>query len=339
MGNFLYIAARRLRKGLFSSASDSFVSISIGFIIIYSISKLINWILIYSDWNVVTKNLPLYFFGTYPNEQIWRPLLWMLFILTLTLVTLLGPNRNKTKLFLQIGWVLMAPIGLFLIGGGYGIKSISTEMWGGLMLTIILTIFSAIISLPLGILLALGRQSNYGLIRKLCRFYIDFMRSLPLITVLFFGQLLIPLFLPMEMEISRVGRSILAFSLFSSSYIAEDVRGGLQAIANEQKEACAALGLSKLQMIKLVILPQALSTALPSLTNQAIGLLQNTSLMAILGLVELLGISRSLLANPEYIGRYLEVYIWIALLYWVICTIIALLARKIESNINYLNKT
>ena len=160
------------------------------------------------------------------------------------------------------------------------------------------------------------------------------MRAVPLISILFFGQLLIPLFLPIGFEISRFIRAALAFGFFSSAYVAEDIRGGLQAIPTTQYEAALVLGLSPKQTNQLIILPQALKIALPALTNTTIGLLQNTSLMAILGLVELLGISRSILANPEFIGRYLEVYIWLAALYWFICTVIALLSRQLEHQLN-----
>ena len=151
-----------------------------------------------------------------------------------------------------------------------------------------------------------------------------------LIAVLFFGQLLIPLFLPAGVEVDRVWRAIFSFTLFVSAYIAEDIRGGLQAIPKTQIEAAETLGLSQLQIISFVVIPQALRIALPALTNQAIGLFQNTSLMAILGLIELLGVGRSLLANPEFIGRYIEVYVWLAAVYWFCCTFMAILARHLE---------
>ena len=169
--------------------------------------------------------------------------------------------------------------------------------------------------------------------------YIEVMRAVPLIAVLFFGQLLIPLFLPPGLELNRVLRAVIAFALFAAAYIAEDVRGGLQAIPPTQTEAAAVLGLSPFQSLRLVVLPQALRIALPALTNQAVGLLQNTSLMAILGLVELLGISRSLLANPAFIGRYLEVYVWLAAVYWLACTAMALLARHLEIQLDPLRSS
>ena len=183
-------------------------------------------------------------------------------------------------------------------------------------------------ALPIGVLLALGRNSDLPVLRLSSRLYIDLMRAVPLIAVLFFGQLLIPLFLPMQLEINRVLRAVVAFALFAAAYVAEDVRSGLQSIPSTQTEAAAALGLSPIQSLRLVVLPQALRIAIPALTNQAIGLLQNTSLMALLGLVELLGIGRSLLANPAFIGRHLEVYVWLGGLYWVFCTAMALLAEN-----------
>ena len=156
------------------------------------------------------------------------------------------------------------------------------------------------------------------------------MRAVPLIAVLFFGQLLIPLFLPVGIEIDRVWRAIIAFTLFVSAYIAEDIRGGLQSIPKNQIEAAKSLGLNKFQINIFILIPQALRVALPAITNQLIGLFQNTSLMSILGLMELLGVSRSILANPEFIGQYIEVYIWLASVYWLFCTIMAFVSKKLE---------
>ena len=202
--------------------------------------------------------------------------------------------------------------------------------WGGLTLTIFLTLSSAFLALPLGIFLALCRQSSFLLIKKISSMYIDFMRAIPLIAVLFFGQLLIPLFLPTGLEIDRVWRAILAFTLFVSAYVAEDIRGGLQSIPKTQIESANSLGLNKYQIKRLILIPQSIRIALPALTNQSIGLFQNTSLMAILGLVELLGVGRSVLANPEFIGQYIEVYVWLASVYWIFCTTFAIIGRHLE---------
>ena len=292
--------------------------------------SVLHWLLHGADWLVVTNNLPHYAVGSYPADQRWRPLLWITGLIALTLITLVGPRQGLWRKVLPIAWLAMAPLGLLFLAGGFGLMPVGTSDWGGLSLTVLLTIGSGLLALPLGVLLALGRRSALPVLRWSSVAYIELMRAVPLIAVLFFGQLLIPLFLPPGFEINRVLRAVLAFALFASAYIAEDVRGGLQAIPPTQQEAAQVLGLSPRQTLQLVVLPQALRIALPSLTNQAVGLLQNTSLMAILGLVELLGISTSLLANPAFIGRYLEVYLWLAAVYWLACTAMALLARHLE---------
>ncbi len=328
---------RSFKKGLFKNPTDALITILLLLTIIWASSKAIHWIFMTADWRVVIDNLNLYSFGSYPDSEQWRPLLWLILIFTLSCLTLFGAKSGFLRKSVTFLWILMVPIGILLLAGGLGLTQIPTRNWGGLSLTLILTTCSAYIALPLGILLALGRQSHLKIINSVCRVYIDFMRSVPLIAVLFFGQLLIPLFLPIDYEINRFFRAVLAFGLFAASYVAEDIRGGLQSIPSTQYEAALVLGLSPQQTIRLIILPQAFKTALPALTNQAIGLLQNTSLMAILGLVELLGISRSILANPEFIGRYLEVYVWLAAVYWFICTVMALLSRHIEQQLNPIN--
>ena len=292
--------------------------------------SVLHWLLNGADWSVVTSNLPLYGVGSYPANQRWRPLVWITGLIVVTLLTLVGPRQGAWRKALPIAWLAMAPLGLWFLAGGLGLIPVGTSDWGGLSLTLLLTIGSGLLALPMGVLLALGRRSALPVLRWSSVAYIELMRAVPLIAVLFFGQLLIPLFLPPGFEINRVLRAVLAFALFASAYIAEDVRGGLQAIPPTQQEAAQVLGLSPRQTLQLVVLPQALRIALPSLTNQAVGLLQNTSLMAILGLVELLGISTSLLANPAFIGRYLEVYLWLAAVYWLACTAMALLARHLE---------
>jgi general L-amino acid transport system permease protein len=290
----------------------------------------LHWLWHGADWTVVVTNLPLYAVGSYPEAERWRPLLCIVAVVVLIVITVIGPRHGGWRQALPLLWSAMAPLGIWLLAGGLGLSPVGTQSWGGFSLTLLLTAGSGLLALPLGVLLALGRRSDLPVLRGGSTAYIELMRAIPLIAVLFFGQLLIPLFLPPGVEINRVLRAVVAFALFAAAYIAEDVRGGLQAIPPTQREAAAVLGLSPRQSLQLVVLPQALRVALPSLTNQAVGLLQNTSLMAILGLVELLGISRSLMANPAFIGRYLEVYIWLAAVYWLACTAMALLARHLE---------
>ena len=321
---------QRLKKTLFSSLSNSIISLI--FILIISLVCLntFRWLIFKANWAVVTSNLPLYAFGSFPPNERWRPATWIIILFSLSIITIFGPGWKWLRKNLLIAWVGTIPLGLYLLYGGFGLSPIMSRHWGGLTLTILLTACSSLLSLPLGIVLALCRQSSLPLIEKISSIYIDVMRAVPLIAVLFFGQLLIPLFLPVEIEVDRVWRAIFAFTLFVSAYIAEDIRGGLQSIPNTQIEAANSLGLNQFQIIQLILIPQALRIALPALTNQSIGLFQNTSLMAILGLVELLGVGRSILANPEFIGQYIEVYVWLACVYWMVCTIMAVLARHLE---------
>ena len=313
---------------------ETVISLLVIALIAWSIWASGSWVVQAADWSVVGSNLPLYLSGSYPESERWRPWLWISLLTVLILVTLLRPRKGGSLRWLELAlpwcWIAMIPLGLGLLGGGIALSAVPSRDWGGLSLTLLLTACSAALALPIGVLLALWRNSDLPVLRLSSRLYIDLMRAVPLIAVLFFGQLLIPLFLPMQLEINRVLRAVVAFALFAAAYVAEDVRGGLQSIPLTQTEAAAALGLSPIQSLRLVVLPQALRIAIPALTNQAIGLLQNTSLMALLGLVELLGIGRSLLANPAFIGRHLEVYVWLGGLYWVFCTAMALLARRIE---------
>ena len=325
---------KRLRKYFSTRPIDALISLLLIGLIGSTLSTTLHWLLIDADWSVVSGNLPLYFFGSFPIDQRWRPLLWITLLISLSVLTLFGPKQGWLRKTLPPLWVSMIPIGVVLLAGGLGMLPVPSRSWGGLTLTLLLTVCSGALAMPMGVLLALGRQSQLPLIRRLSAIYIDAMRAVPLIAILFFGQLLIPLFLPVGFEVNRVLRAVIAFALFASAYIAEDVRGGLQSIPATQAEAAAVLGLKQQEIMWLIVLPQALRIALPALTNQAIGLLQNTSLMAILGLVELLGISRSLLANPDFIGRYLEVYVWLAGVYWVVCTAMALLARHLEHQLN-----
>ncbi len=328
--NSIMIFIQKLRNIFFSNILNTIFSLVIILLISLAFLNTFEWIIFDANWKVVTSNLPLYAFGSFPSNEQWRPATWIISLLLLSIITLFGPEWKWLRQNLLLTWISTIPLGLYLLYGGFGLSPIMSRHWGGLTLTILLTTCSSLFSLPFGIILALCRQSSLPLIRKLSSIYIDVMRAIPLIAVLFFGQLLIPLFLPVGIEIDRVWRSILAFTLFVSAYIAEDIRGGLQAIPNTQIEAANSLGLNQYQIIQFILIPQALRIALPALTNQSIGLFQNTSLMAILGLVELLGVGRSILANPEFIGQYIEVYVWLACVYWLVCTIMAVLGRHLE---------
>ncbi len=236
--------------------------------------------------------------------------------------------------WVSLSWFLSYFVALWLIGGGLGLTNVSTNDWGGLVLTLFTAISGIALCFPLGIILALGRRSALPVVRWLSTAYIEIVRGVPLVAFLFMGQVMIPLFLPEGARPDRILRAIIALSLFSAAYLAENVRAGLQAVPRGQREAAMSLGLNTPMTLGLIILPQALKIAIPAIVGQFISLFQDTTLLAIVGLAELLGIGRSILANPNYLGRYAEVYLFLGVIYWIFCYAMSLGSRKIEEKLN-----
>jgi general L-amino acid transport system permease protein len=216
-----------------------------------------------------------------------------------------------------------------------GLEETETDVWTGLLLTLLTASVSIVISFPIGVMLALGRQSELPVVRWFSILYIEIVRGLPLIGILFLAQVMLPLFLPPEFErMDRVLRAIAGLVLFSAAYLAENVRGGLQAVPRGQAEAARALGLNSVLVVCLIVLPQALKAVIPAIVGQFIALFKDTALLALFGLLELTGISRSILAQPEFLGRYAEVYLFIGLIYWVFCYGMSLASRRLEQKLN-----
>ncbi|MFM6000445.1 MAG: amino acid ABC transporter permease [Dolichospermum sp.] len=236
--------------------------------------------------------------------------------------------------WLSLMWLLFFPTIIWLIGGGLGLQPVSTNLWNGLLLTLLIAIISIVLSFPIGILLALGRTSNLPVVRWFSILYIEIVRGLPLIGILFLAQVMLPLFLPADLRLDRLFRSMVGLILFSAAYMAENVRGGLQSISRGQIEAGKALGLNTPLLLTLVILPQALRAVIPAIVGQFIGLFKDTSLLSLVGLVELTGMARSILAQPQFLGRYAEVYLFIGLIYWLFCYLMSLAAKKLENQLN-----
>ena len=207
---------------------------------------------------------------------------------------------------------------------------VKTNLWGGLLLTFLLTIVGIVFSFPIGVLLALGRRSNLPVVRWFSIGYIELVRGVPLITILFMAQLMLPLFLPANMTVDRVLRAMVGITLFSAAYLAENVRGGLQAIPKGQFEAAFALGLGSAQTMIFIILPQALRLIIPILVGQFISLFKDTSLVSIVGLLDLVGIGKTVLAQPEFLGLQREVYAFISLLYWVLSYAMSYMSQRLE---------
>lgn len=230
-------------------------------------------------------------------------------------------------------WVIILPLTLLIIGGAGRsgpFPLVPANLWGGLLLTFVLSIAGIVLSFPLGVLLALGRRSNLPVMRWASIIYIEVIRGLPLVTILFMASNMVPLFLPGGVNLDRVLRALIGMTLFSAAYLAENVRGGLQAIPRGQYEAAHALGLNSLLTMGFIILPQALRLVIPVLVGQFISLFKDTSLVATIGLLDLLGISRSILAQPQYIGSQQEVLVFVTLVYWSISYLMAALSQRME---------
>jgi general L-amino acid transport system permease protein len=236
--------------------------------------------------------------------------------------------------WLPLAWFLSFFVVLWLMAGGFGLPSVPTSTWGGLLLTIFMAVVSIFLCFPLGVLLALGRQSSLPIIRWLSVLYIELIRGIPLIAILFIGQNMIPLFLPQGVRPDNILRAIVGLTLFSAAYLAENVRGGLQAIPRGQTEAANALGLNPMFTTGLIVLPQALKISIPAIVGQFISLLQDTTLLSIVGIIDLLGITRGILANPQFIGRYWEAYMFIGVIYWILCYAMSLGSRRLEESLN-----
>lgn len=240
-----------------------------------------------------------------------------------------GPALRRSVI---IGWLLWLPI-LFFLLHGYTLEEgllpvVTTNLWGGLLLTILLTIVGIVFSFPLGVMLALGRRSELPIVRWFSIGYIELVRGVPLITILFMAQLMLPLFLGFTPD--RVLRAMAGIVLFSAAYLAENVRGGLQAIPEGQFEAAQALGLSGFQTMVFIIMPQALRLIIPILVGQFISLFKDTALVSIVGLLDLVGIARTVLAQPEFLGLQREVYAFISLLYWVLSYAMSYVSQRLE---------
>jgi general L-amino acid transport system permease protein len=266
-------------------------------------------------------------FGTTPR-------LWLL---GLSAVGVLGwflarGDRPALRRSVIIGWLLWLPI-LFLLLHGFTseegwLPDVTTNLWGGLLLTILLTIVGIVFSFPLGVMLALGRRSELPIVHWFSVGYIELVRGVPLITILFMAQLMLPLFLGFTPD--RVLRAMAGIVLFSAAYLAENVRGGLQAIPKGQFEAAQALGLNGFQTMLFIIMPQALRLIIPILVGQFIALFKDTALVSIVGLLDLVGIARTVLAQPEFLGLQREVYAFISLLYWVLSYAMSYVSQRLE---------
>ena len=353
-----------LRMNLFSNWVNSLVSLFVLYILIQFIPWILNWTIFAADfkynfngeeiidrtmcsrvldpenggacWAIIYVRFYQFMYGFYPRDEVWRVNLSYM-MLVVAVVPLLFDKFPFRKHFLKFTYVFPV-IAFFLLNGGLGLESVSTNKWGGLLVTLVLGCTGIALAFPLGIVLALGRRSNLPVISMMCTLFIEFIRGVPLITLLFFGMVMLPLFLPEGVNMDGLARVLVAVTLFQSAYMAEVIRGGLQAIPQGQYEAARSIGLSYWQMNMKIVLPQAIRISIPSIVNTSIGLFKDTTLVIIVGLLDLLGIGRGALADTTWMGLAYEVYFFVALVFFIFTFAMSryslYLEKKLKTGIN-----
>tara|TARA_Y100001970_G_scaffold246122_1_gene313733 strand:+ start:82 stop:1221 length:1140 start_codon:yes stop_codon:yes gene_type:complete len=287
-------------------------------------------------WAIIFVRFYQFIYGFYPVEEVWRVNI-VYCLLVVVIVPLLVEKFPYRKYFLY--FTLIFPvIAYFLLAGGFGLAHVSTKDWGGLLVTLVLGFTGIALAFPLGIILALGRRSNLPVISMVCTLFIEFIRGVPLITLLFFGMVMLPLFLPEGITLDGLVRCLIAVTLFQGAYMAEVIRGGLQAIPQGQYEAAQSVGLSYWQMNRKIILPQAIRITIPSIVNTSIGLFKDTTLVLIVGQLDLLGIGRAVLAAQTWMGLSIEVYVFVAIVFIIFTFSMSryslYLEKKLKTGIN-----
>jgi general L-amino acid transport system permease protein len=279
-------------------------------------------------WGFIVEKHRFILFGAYPFDEQWRPA-----VATLVLLALWG--ASALRIFWRPGLILvwmggLCAIGALMWGGVLGLPYVENERWGGLILTLLLTTFGLAAAFPLAIVLALARRSELPAIRALSVAYIELIRGVPLISLLFMASVMLPLFLPQGVSIDKLLRAQIALVLFAAAYLAEVVRGGLQAIPRGQYEAAQALGLSYWQSTGSIVLPQALRIAVPALVNTFIGFFKDTSLVLVIGLFDLLSTIKLGLTEPAWSGFGVEAYLFAALVYFAFCFTFSRYSKRFE---------
>jgi general L-amino acid transport system permease protein len=334
---------RWLRENLFPSWSHALATLLILWLLWKTLPPLIDWAFLDAVWRpdskacragegacwgFIAEKHRFILFGTYPYEQHWRPA-----VATVLLILLWGLSALRAfwRWWLALIWLSgLTVIGILMWGGVMGLPYVENERWGGLILTLLLTTFGLAVAFPLSILLALGRRSDLPVIRALCIGYIELIRGVPLISLLFMASVMLPLFLPAGVTVDKLLRAQIALILFAAAYLAEVVRGGLQAIPKGQYDAAHALALPFWRRTWLIILPQALRISVPPLVNTFIGFFKDTSLVLIIGLFDLLSTIKVSLNEPAWTGFGVEAYLFASLVYFAFCTAMSRYSRRLE---------
>ncbi len=327
-----------LNKNINTNTFNAILTLLIIFAIIKSIPPFLSWFIIDATisgdtkeactgtgacWTYIKIWLNRFIYGMYPNELQWRINISFIALIALAFVGLLP--SEKIKKFLTLYYVIIYPIIAFVLiyylisGGAFGLEWVETGAWGGLSLTFIVSFFCLIFCFPVGMFLALGRRSDLPTVRYISVGFIEFWRGVPLITVLFMSSVMFPMFLPEDFFMDKLVRVIIAISLFEAAYVAEVIRGGLQALPRGQYDAAKSLGMGYWKMHIFVILPQALKLVIPGIANTFLALVKDTPLIFVVGLLEIVGMLNLAKTNPKWLGYAMEGYVFAAIIFWIIC--------------------
>lgn len=283
-------------------------------------------------WAIVNARWQQFIFGFYPSEQLWRVFASLAALIGAYVLMIIPKLSGMLRTLLSPVALL---VGLWLAYGKMGLTVIPTQLWGGLFLTLFISLMSIYIATPLGVLLALGKRSHMPLIKAICSSFIEIIRGVPLISVLFMASVMLPFFLPVEWHINKLLRACIGITLFQAAYLAEVIRGGLNAIPQGQFEASDALGLNYYQKMRHIIMPQVFTTMIPGLVNSYIALLKDTTLVLIIGLYDFLGIIQASITDPKWLGLALEAYLFCALIYWIICFSLSYYSKRLEHKLKF----
>ena len=318
------------RLNLFGSIADSILTVVAAVLFVWFVWNAFDWAILRADWfgeskeacksggacwAMITARWQQVVAGYYPEGHLWRVALAMV---CLAIAVLPVIKRDMPA------WAaLLAPAGVIasiaVLGGANILPSVPTDYWGGIMLNVLVGLTGAIFALPIGILLAFGRRSDLPIIKGFSIGFIEIVRGVPLITLLFMSSVVLPLFLPTGMNLDKLMRALAVVTLFSSAYMAEAVRGGLAAVPKGQREASHSLGLGLLQTTGLVVLPQAIRISIPAIVNTFIGLFKDTSLLYVIAILEVTGVIRQALSDFAWLGLENEGYVFVAFVFWVAC--------------------
>ncbi len=287
-------------------------------------------------WVFIHQKLTLFIYGFYPQDDYWRINSAVGLAFVFGAIFKYFGRSFITKILI---FSLYPIVAYFLISGGYfGLETVPTDKWGGLSLTLIIASVGIVMAFPLGVVLAFGRASDLPIIRNISVVYIEFIRGVPLISILFMASVILPLFFPEGVSFNKLLRALIGITLFQAAYVAEIIRGGLQAIPKGQYEAADSLGLSYWQKMLLVILPQALKVAIPNLVGASIALFKDTSLVLIIGLFDLLAMVHLTGSDASWMGFDTEGYVFVTLIFWIFCFSLSKYGKYLEDRFNTNNR-